>query len=68
MNVGDTIRDVEDSDCYYQGVVISVDPIKYRIDSAVWNGEADDSMIGTVSTLKWWFVQKLIGGNWVKQP
>lgn len=58
--VGDIIRDIEDTDCFYEGIVISLNPIKYKITNILWNGEEDDSMNGIVTVLRWWGLKKKI--------
>ena len=64
INIGDVIRDVEDGDCYYQGVVVSLNPIQYKITNVVWNGENDNYINGDVYELKWWKLQKLNNNKW----
>lgn len=66
VRIGDTIRDVEDGDCYYEGTVVSVNPIQYKVTGAVWCGDWDDSMNGQVMELKWWILEKLDGTQWVR--
>jgi hypothetical protein len=57
MEIGDKIRDIEDGDCYYEGVVVELIPIKYKITNIVWGGKVDTSMNGQVIELKWWQVE-----------
>ena len=64
--IGDIIRDIEDGDCYYEGIVTELNPIKYKITNVLWCDEEDDSMNGQISELKWWLLEKLIDGNWVR--
>lgn len=66
LNIGDIIRDVEDSDCYFEGVVVEINPVKYRITSSVWNGEIDNSANGLLSELKWWELEKLHNNKWIQ--
>jgi len=54
MNIGDTIKDIEDGDCYYQGVVVELNPIRYKIEKVVWNGIEETELNGTISELMWW--------------
>jgi hypothetical protein len=61
MNIGAKIRDIEDGDCYYEGVVVSLDPIMYRVTNILWSGEIDDSMNGLIIGLKWWQLEILNG-------
>ena len=64
--IGDVIRDIEDGDCYYEGVVVSINPIQYKITKILWCNELDNSMDGEISELKWWILEKLIGLKWVR--
>lgn len=57
INVGDRIRDIEDGDCYYEGIVVSLNPVKYKITSILWSNEIDNSMNGEVIESKWWFIK-----------
>ena len=57
MEIGDKIRDIEDGDCYYEGIVVELIPIKYKITNIVWGGKVDTSMNGRVIELKWWQVE-----------
>jgi hypothetical protein len=57
MEIGDKIRDIEDGDCYYEGIVVELIPIKYKITNIVWGGKVDTSMNGQVIELKWWQVE-----------
>lgn len=65
MKIGDKIRDVEDGDCYYEGVIVELNPVKYKISNVVWCGEVDDSMNGNVTELKWWKVELYKNSEWV---
>jgi hypothetical protein len=64
--IGDVIRDIEDGDCYYEGVVVSINPIQYKITKILWCNELDNSMDGEISELKWWILEKLDGLKWVR--
>ena len=66
IEVGSRIRDIEDGDCYYEGVVVSINPIKYRIKSILWNDEYDDSMNNQVIKLRWWLLEIFKNGKWIK--
>ena len=57
--VGDVIRDSEDRDCYYQGVVVSCEPLIYEITGIVWNGVPSDNMNGSRLRLAWWHTERL---------
>ena len=65
MKTGDKIRDIEDSDCYYEGVVVQLNPLKYKITNILWNDEVDSSMNGQVIELKWWQVELYKNNEWV---
>ena len=65
MKIGDKIRDVEDGDCYYEGIVTELNPLKYKITSIIWSDEADESMNGEVLALKWWLLKWYNGSEWV---
>lgn len=54
MKIGDKIRDIEDLDCYYEGVIIQLIPLRYRITKIVWCGELDDSKNNEITGLLWW--------------
>jgi hypothetical protein len=64
--IGDKIRDIEDDDCYYEGIVLELNPVKYKITNVFWSGENDNSMNGKIIELKWWITEKLIGDEWIK--
>ena len=49
MKIGDKIRDIEDGDCYYEGVVVGLNPLKYRIINILWCGEIDSSINGELT-------------------
>ena len=57
LKIGDRIKDIEDGDCYYIGIVTSIDPIKYRIETIIWNDEIDNSMNGQEIEPKWWYIE-----------
>tara|TARA_R100001377_G_scaffold83920_1_gene66351 strand:+ start:724 stop:948 length:225 start_codon:yes stop_codon:yes gene_type:complete len=59
IKIGDIIRDIENGDCYYEGIVISLAPVKYRITNIIWNGEIDSERNGDEIELKWWHFQVL---------
>lgn len=64
--IGDIIRDIEDGDCYYEGIVVSVNPLRYKITNTLWCNELDNSMNGEVLELKWWILEKFDGLKWVR--
>ena len=57
MEIGDKIRDIEDGDCYYEGIVVELNPMKYEITNIIWDGQVDDSMNGQVIKQKWWYIE-----------
>ena len=59
--IGDKIRDIEDGDCYFEGVVTRVSPLQYLLNRIVWNGEEepDSNLIGQEITPRRWFVKKV---------
>ena len=59
MKIGDKIRDIEDGDCYYEGVVVHIEPLRYKITNILWSGEVDDSMNGEVIELRWTWIEVL---------
>ena len=66
LNIGDTIRDLEDADCFYEGTIVSLNPIKYKVTNIIWSGEKDESLNGAIIELKWWIVQVLKNGKFVE--
>lgn len=63
MQVGDRIRDIEDGDCYFEGIVTdnTLLNVKYIVDKVVWNGEIleDDDYIGKEISPKWWYCENI---------
>ena len=55
--MGYKIKDIEDGDCYYEGIVIELNPLKYIITNIVWDGEIDNSMNGQITESKWWYIE-----------
>lgn len=66
LNVGDTIRDIEDGDCFYEGIVVSLNPLKYKVTNIVWCGDIDNSLNETIIEQKWWVIKVLINGEFVE--
>jgi|TARA_R110002167_G_scaffold152441_1_gene346427 hypothetical protein len=54
MKIGDKIRDIEDGDCYYEGIIVELNPLKYKITNIIWCNEIDNSMNGEIIQMKWW--------------
>ncbi len=57
ITIGSTIRDIEDSDCYYEGIVVSLDPLMYKITTVTWNNEPCTELNGTITHQKWWKIE-----------
>ena len=69
IKVGDRIRDVEDSDCYFEGIVTALSPFSYLCDKVVWNGEEDNGdPVGCEVYKQWWVIQKHVDGKWIDVP
>lgn len=51
------IRDVEDGDCYYEGIVVTHKPLTYKITNIVWDGVQDTSMNGQIIKPKWYYIE-----------
>jgi hypothetical protein len=66
LSIGDKIRDIEDDDCYYEGIIIDLNPLKYKITNIVWCNETDTSMNGQTTYLKWWLLEKLKNNSWIR--
>lgn len=66
LQVGDIIRDVEDGDCYYEGIVVSTNPIQYEITNIVWSGEVESRSNGNVTKLRWWILEVLKDGKFIQ--
>jgi hypothetical protein len=59
FKIGDRIKDLEDEDCYYEGVVTQLNPLKYIVDKFVWHGkEWEDVVIGKEIELEWYYIEK----------
>jgi hypothetical protein len=63
---GTKIRDLEDGDCYFEGVVVELNPLKYEITNIVWGGEIDSTMNGQIIRPKWWQLEVYMNNEWVK--
>ena len=65
MKVGDKIQDIEDGDCYFEGIVKEIDDSglvkKYLVTRVFWSGidEKNDDYIGKVIEPMWWYIQKI---------
>ena len=66
IKIGDEIRDVEDGDCYYEGVVVSINPFMYEITRIFWNGEDEAVLKKQITPQKWWDLEVFKNNEWVK--
>jgi hypothetical protein len=63
LKVGSKIKDVEDSDCYFVGVVTELNQFKgvktYKVTQVIWDDKEwlDDEYIGQTIEPKWWYIQ-----------
>ena len=57
ITIGSKIRDIEDSDCYYEGIVVSLNPLMYKITAVLWNNELCTELNGNVTQQKWWKIE-----------
>ena len=57
MDIGDTIRDIEDGDCFVEGVIISLNPLTYIVEREVWNGIEYLEDKGKVTEQQWWIIE-----------
>ncbi len=64
--LGDMIRDIEDGDCYYEGIVVSLNPIAYKVTQVLWCNELDNTMNGEILELQWYCLEKLHGNKWFR--
>lgn len=65
IKIGDKIQDIEDGDCYFEGIVTEVNTFggvkKYKVTKVIWSGEnfKDDENIGKIIEPIWWYIQKV---------
>lgn len=65
MKVGDKIKDIEDGDCYFEGIVTEINTFggvkTYKVTKVLWCGEdfKDDENIGKIIEPMWWYIQKV---------
>jgi hypothetical protein len=63
LKVGSKIKDVEDGDCYFVGVVTELNQFKgvktYKVTQVIWNDKEwlEDEYIGQTIEPKWWYIQ-----------
>ena len=65
MKIGDKIRDIEDGDCYYEGIIVELNPLRYKVTNILWCNEIDNSMNGEIIGLKWWQVELFKNNEWI---
>ena len=56
MKVGDKIRDIEDGDIYYEGIIQTVNPITYKVTKVVG---AKVIPIGEVVEPQLWYIEEI---------
>jgi hypothetical protein len=66
LETGTKIRDIEDGDAYFEGVIVELNPLKYQITNIVWGGKIDASMNGQIIRPKWWQLEVYINNQWVR--
>lgn len=65
MKVGDLIQDIEDGDCYFEGIVTEINTFggvkTYKVTKVLWSGQdfKDDENIGKIIEPMWWYIQKI---------
>jgi len=63
LKIGSKIKDVEDGDCYFVGVVTELNQFKgvktYKVTQVIWDDKEwlDDEYIGQTIEPKWWYIQ-----------
>ncbi len=68
LKIGDLIRDIEDGDCLFEGVIVSLNPIQYEVKRIIWDGcktkedDFDEPIIG----LQWYWLEVLRDGKFIK--
>ena len=65
MKIGDKIKDIEDGDCYYEGIIVELNPLRYKVTNVLWSNENDNSMNGEIIRLKWWQVELFKNNEWI---
>ena len=65
IKIGDKIQDIEDGDCYFEGIVTEINTFggvkTYEVTKVIWIGEnfKDDENIGKTIEPIWWYIQKV---------
>lgn len=62
MDIGDTIRDIEDGDCFVEGVIVSLNPLMYIINREIWNSEESLIEKGCITEQRWWKIELIKKG------
>lgn len=58
INIGDRIRDIEDGDCYYEGIWKGNN--LYLCTKIIWNGlELNTPPINELINPNWWYIEKI---------
>ena len=66
IQLGTQIRDIEDGDAYFEGVIVELNPLKYKITNIVWGDRVDTSMNGQIIRPKWWQLEVYINNEWIR--
>lgn len=64
IKIGDKIRDIEDGDCYFEGIVTEIinnKVTKYILTKIIWSNEIDleDKRLNTEIEPEWWYIEKI---------
>ena len=64
VKMGDKIRDIEDGDCYFEGIVTEIinnKVTKYILTKIIWSNEIDleDKRLNTEIEPEWWYIEKI---------
>ncbi|NBX20705.1 MAG: hypothetical protein EBR58_04675 [Betaproteobacteria bacterium] len=64
VKIGDKIRDIEDGDCYFEGIVTEIinnKVTKYILTKIIWSNEIDleDKRLNTEIEPEWWYIEKI---------
>lgn len=62
--IGNKIRDIEDDDCYNEGTVVSMKPLKYRKERTVWNGEEEMCDEDVILEIQYWILESYLDNEW----
>ena len=72
MKIGDTIRDIEDGDCYFEGTateIVDGKVTKYLLTKIVWSDEVDedDDRLNTEIEPQWWYIENITTRTMTKE-